>query len=143
MAIRKYADKDVRMIFFYKNVDSCFKISTFNVCLHTLRTTTSKSLKEFDSIYHTKAIKMEAKIIEMLARMGEKIEFIERKMIENEPQEYLTVKESCQFAKISRTTFNELKNDGLIEFSKVRGKILIKKSELIAMIDRHMTPNRA
>lgn len=86
---------------------------------------------------------MDGKIIAMLTQIGKKLEFIERKMIENEPQEYLTIREACDFAKMSRTTFNELKNDGLIKVYKVRGKVLIKKREISLMIENALMPDRA
>lgn len=86
---------------------------------------------------------MDAKIIKMLSEMGQKLDFIEKKMIENEPNEYLTIKEACQYAKISTTTFHELKKDGLLKVYRLRGKVLLKKHELAAMIDGSLTPNRA
>lgn len=82
---------------------------------------------------------MEAKLDEMKQILNG----MERTMIEGKTPEYLTIKEACQYAKISTTTFHELKKDGLIKVYRLGGKVLVKKREISEMIERTAAPTRA
>ena len=86
---------------------------------------------------------MEEIIIDKLEAMDHRLNVIEQRIIELKTDEFFTVREACEFAKMSRTKFNELKNDGLIEVFKVRGKLLIKRSELTAFIESTSINNQA
>ncbi len=45
-------------------------------------------------------------------------------------KEYLTVKQVLEMYHISRSTFEKLKNECKIKIYKIRGKVLIKRSEI-------------
>ena len=84
---------------------------------------------------------MQEEIIQKLDEMGKQITFIEKQMIETATEEFLTVREACDFTKMSRSKFMELKKDGLLKVYKVRGKLLTKRSELISFIESTLVDN--
>jgi len=83
-------------------------------------------------------------VILKLDALGQKLDFIQQKVVAMEQVEFLTVRESCERYKWSRTKFNELKKEGLIRVYKVKGKLLVKVSELNQMVESMaVTPNVA
>jgi len=48
--------------------------------------------------------------------------------------DYMTVKQVLQVCHISRATFEKLKREGKIKIYKIRGKVLVKQSELDSFI---------
>jgi len=72
----------------------------------------------------------------------DKINEIEKKLskIDNtiQPQEtLLDVKETSRFLKISTRTLQSLRNNKLLAFSQINGKIYFKTSDIEAYLNRH------
>jgi len=78
---------------------------------------------------------MEDQILRTLDGIAKELNFMKQRMLANEVEEYLTVKEVCERYKWSRTKFNEMKRLNLIPVYKVRGKLLVKVSEINQFID--------
>ncbi|PCH68423.1 MAG: hypothetical protein COC01_03945 [Bacteroidetes bacterium] len=77
-------------------------------------------------------------ILNQLKSINERLEKIEGSGVigQNGEEEYLTAAEVMIKLKISRSTFQRLKNDGKILVSKIRGKLYIKKSHLQTILSK-------
>jgi hypothetical protein len=57
------------------------------------------------------------------------------KLVDEAGKELLTPNEICKMLKISRNTFQNYINKKVFEYSKVEGKIYVKRSEIERLID--------
>ena len=57
------------------------------------------------------------------------------KMVDEAGKELLTPNEICKILKISRNTFQNYINKRVLEYSKVEGKVYVKRSEVERLID--------
>jgi hypothetical protein len=73
-----------------------------------------------------------------LSRSNQKI-LDELKRIQNQSSRWLDIPESCAWLKCSTRTLQNYRDDGLIPFSKVRGKIYIRESDLQEFLNSRNT----
>lgn len=87
------------------------------------------------------------KIHERLDKIENGLILIEKRIaaLTTETDNYLTVREICDHYRMSRTKFNDLRKKGLIKVYKMKGKLLIKKSEMDEFIKSMVSiaPQRA
>lgn len=57
------------------------------------------------------------------------------KLVDEAGKELLTPNEICKMLKISRNTFQNYINRNVFEYSKVEGKVYVKRSEIERLID--------
>lgn len=57
------------------------------------------------------------------------------KLVDEAGKELLTPNEICKILKISRNTFQNYINRNVFEYSKVEGKVYVKRSEIERLID--------
>lgn len=57
------------------------------------------------------------------------------KLVNEAGKELLTPNEICKMLKISRNTFQNYINRNVFEYSKVEGKVYVKRSEIERLID--------
>lgn len=57
------------------------------------------------------------------------------KLVDEAGKELLTPNEICKMLKISRNTFQNYINKKVFEYSKVEGKVYVKRSEIERLID--------
>ena len=57
------------------------------------------------------------------------------KLVDEASKELLTPNEICKILKISRNTFQNYINRNVFEYSKVEGKVYVKRSEIERLID--------
>lgn len=57
------------------------------------------------------------------------------KLVDEAGKELLTPNEICKMLKISRNTFQNYLNKKVFEYSKVEGKVYVKRSEIERLID--------
>jgi len=69
---------------------------------------------------------------ESLSRIENKISAIPEQIQE---ETFLTVKEAAEFLKCSTATIQRIKNSGLLQFTSISGKLLVKKSSIIKALE--------
>lgn len=57
------------------------------------------------------------------------------KLVDEAGKELLTPNEICKILKISRNTFQNYINKNVFDYSKVEGKVYVKRSEIERLID--------
>lgn len=57
------------------------------------------------------------------------------KLVDEASKELLTPNEICKILKISRNTFQNYINRNVFEYSKVEGKVYVRRSEIERLID--------
>ena len=53
---------------------------------------------------------------------------------------YLTGEEVCKLLRLSLRTLQDYRDNGMIAYCKIGGKILYKQSDIQAMLERHYNP---
>ena len=53
---------------------------------------------------------------------------------------YLTSEEVCSLLRLSTRTLQDYRDNGMIAYCKIGGKILYKQSDIQAMLERHYNP---
>lgn len=73
------------------------------------------------------------KILLTLTSLLGKVEAIEKKI---QPQdEWLDRHEAARFLKVSLRTIDSYRDQGLVPFTKIRGRVYVKKNELVKLLN--------
>ena len=65
----------------------------------------------------------------------EQLKFIRKMLIKQQKEKYLSINEACDYASISRSKLLIIRNEGLLKSYRIRGTVLIKRSELDTLIE--------
>ena len=79
-----------------------------------------------------------------LQLMGSILKKLERYCTMSRPmlggEVYLTGEEVCKLLRLSPRTLQDYRDNGMIAYCKIGGKILYKQSDIQAMLERHYNP---
>ncbi len=74
----------------------------------------------------------------------DKLENLERKVDtlnkEANPKQWLTVEETCNYLNVSKRTLQSYRDNGILPFSQIGGKIYFEVSDLKTYLQKHYKP---
>jgi len=81
-------------------------------------------------------------IQEVYRKLAEKMDSIEKKLDDNKSanpltEAWLDIQEVCQLLKISKRTLQSYRDNGILPFSQIGGKIYFRASDIEAHLNRH------
>lgn len=82
---------------------------------------------------------------ELLRALSDALLYIEHVLKTHKPlfegERYLTSEELCSILKISRRTLQEYRNDGILPFIQLPGKVLFRESDIRKVLEERLRPS--
>jgi excisionase family DNA binding protein len=75
------------------------------------------------------------KVLESIERIKAQVDFIKNSLPDY--NRWLTPDEACSLLKVSKRTLQTYRDKGLLNFSKVQGRVFIKVSDIEKMLERN------
>lgn len=81
---------------------------------------------------------------ELLQALSDALPYIEQVLKTHKPlfdgERYLTSEELCSILRISRRTLQDYRNDGILPFIQLPGKVLFRESDIKRILEERLRP---